>query len=90
MKTYQAWSETVPMEYIDAETSFAARIEFAKRHKLVVTDCMARAVQNAGFPDKPQYFSGPFGDVGIVVYLSTKRIAASWSVWMVPGSDDGM
>jgi hypothetical protein len=35
------------MEYIDAETSFAARIEFAKRHKLVVTDCMARVMVHA-------------------------------------------
>jgi len=42
MQTYQAWSETVPMEYIDAATSFEARKTFAAKHNLPVTECMSR------------------------------------------------
>jgi hypothetical protein len=45
--TYQCWSVKVPTEYIEAASSFAARIEFAKKHKLVVTECMARKLNHS-------------------------------------------
>lgn len=47
MNTYQTWSTSVPSESIQAANSFAARLEFARRHDLHVTDCMASKVYDA-------------------------------------------
>lgn len=36
------------------------------------------------------YFQGPFGDIGVVVYLGSELISPSWCVWMVPGAEYGI
>lgn len=42
MKTYQVWTKRLPMELIEAPDSFTARKQFAAKHKVDVTDVMAR------------------------------------------------
>ena len=44
MQTYQTWATTAPMELIEAATGFEARKAFAAKHRLPVTECMARVV----------------------------------------------
>lgn len=41
MKTYQTWSTTIPMEYIEAPNSFTARKQFADKHNVKIAECMA-------------------------------------------------
>lgn len=47
MRTYQTWSIDVPMEYIEASSGWEARKLFAAKHKLPVTECMARWVNSS-------------------------------------------
>jgi len=39
-----------------------------------------------------KYFPGLFGATGIVVYMAPLFMynSPSWSVWMVPGCEDGL
>lgn len=47
MGTYQCWHVHIPQEYVDAESSFAARKIFAAKHNKQVSECMARLRGNA-------------------------------------------
>jgi hypothetical protein len=42
MKTYKTWTFDKREEFIEAPNSFSARKEFAAKHKLDITDVMAR------------------------------------------------
>lgn len=42
MKQYQCWSLHTPMEVVEAIDSYAARKEFARKHRLQVSEVMSR------------------------------------------------
>ena len=46
MKTYQVWIPgNLPLEYIDARSSFEARKTFARNNRVSVTDVCARELR---------------------------------------------
>lgn len=55
MSTYQCWHVDVPQENIGAASSFAARQEFARRHRKQVSECMARRQRDP--VDRPTVFA---------------------------------
>jgi hypothetical protein len=42
MRTFQTWSDKIPMETIEAETGYDARKAFAAKHNIPAANVMAR------------------------------------------------